>query len=338
MAMWIRMVVTAVVAVVGMGCDGSGGSEVPAGSGGTGPSTGGAPSGGGSGTGGVPESAPFAVIGYLPSWSGSVSDVAYDRLTHVNYAFALPTPAGALEPVENEAKLTALVTEAHARNVKVLISIGGWNDGDDSAFHALAAAESTRTAFANTVHAYVTDHSLDGADIDWEYPEGVAAQYTDLIGKLSQRLRPEGRLVTAAVSASSWGSDGITPAVYPFFDYLNLMAYDGGDGADHSPYAYAVSALDYWLGSKAAPRAKVVLGVPFYARPSWSSYASIVAQNPAAAQLDVYNGDYYNGIPTIQAKTELALGRAAGIMLWELSQDTQDATSLLAAIDRVVHP
>jgi chitinase len=45
---------------------------------------------------------------------------------------------------------------------------------------------------------------------------------------------------------------------------------------------------------------------------------------------------YYNGIPTIQAKARLALGQGGGVMIWELTQDTQGATSLLNAIAQVL--
>ena len=40
----------------------------------------------------------------------------------------------------------------------------------------------------------------------------------------------------------------------------------------------------------------------------------------------------YNSLPTIRRKTELALQRNRGVMLWHLSQDTGDDTSLLTAI------
>jgi hypothetical protein len=43
---------------------------------------------------------------------------------------------------------------------------------------------------------------------------------------------------------------------------------------------------------------------------------------------------YYNGIPTIQAKTRLALERAGGVMVWELSQGAAGEASLLGAIYR----
>jgi GH18 family chitinase len=280
----------------------------------------------------TPAPAGFRVVGYMPAWQGSVEEIAFARLTHVNYAFALPTADGGLQPVQDLPKLRSLVTRAHENRVRVLISIGGWNDGDDSAFTALSVSRAGRRNFAETVTRLVADQGLDGVDIDWEYPEATEAdRYAALINELSTVLRPAGKLLTAAVTASSWGSEGIPNETFPDLDWLNIMAYDGGSGADHSPYSYAVSALDFWAG-RGLPRAKTVLGVPFYSRPGWRSYASLVATYPDAPYRDEVGGEYYNGIDTIRRKTCLARQRAWGVMIWELSQDTHDSTSLLAAI------
>lgn len=49
---------------------------------------------------------------------------------------------------------------------------------------------------------------------------------------------------------------------------------------------------------------------------------------------------YYNGIPTIVAKTQLALDQTSGMMIWELCGDVRgdlSEYSLLAAIDRSIH-
>lgn len=46
--------------------------------------------------------------------------------------------------------------------------------------------------------------------------------------------------------------------------------------------------------------------------------------------------NYYNGIPTIAKKTQLALDTAGGIMNWELTQDTNDDFSLLKAMDDTI--
>jgi hypothetical protein len=66
-----------------------------------------------------------------------------------------------------------------------------------------------------------------------------------------------------------------------------------------------------------------------------------VEADPEAAYVDSieYNGAeiFYNGIPTIQSKTQIALERAAGIMFWTLEHDAANELSLLQAIDAVVH-
>lgn len=280
-------------------------------------------------TGGAPSV--FRVIGYEPSWSGDVTKIQYDKLTAINYAFANVRENGTLEGVENVNKLDQLVRLAHQNGVEAFISIGGWNDGNDSAFHTMAGSSTSRQTFANEVLSFVQAHQLDGADIDWEYPDAgqSARDYTSLMTLLATTLHGAQKKLTAAVVAE--GGDGIESAVFTQVDYLNLMAYDGGSGADHSPYSYAVASLDYWLG-RGLPKSKCVLGVPFYGRPSWDAYSAIVAQDPNAANTDLSNGTYYNGIPTMQAKTKLARERASGIMIWELSQDTADSTSLLNAI------
>ncbi len=47
---------------------------------------------------------------------------------------------------------------------------------------------------------------------------------------------------------------------------------------------------------------------------------------------------YYNGIPTIQAKTRIAMEKASGVMFWALDHDAQGEFSLVNAIYQTVHP
>ncbi|MBQ4822717.1 glycosyl hydrolase family 18 protein [Aquimarina sp. MMG016] len=276
----------------------------------------------------------FKVVGYMPSWQGSANAIQYDKLTHINYSFLLPNSNGTLRPLDNVSKMQQIVSLGHAQGVKVLIAVGGWMDGNDSPFSQLAANPTTRTAFVNNLVDFVNQYDLDGVDMDWEYPrEGNEPQHFELLmQELGQAMHSRGKLLTAAVVVAGWNADGVLNGVFDDVDFLNIMAYDG---PDHSTMAQAESGLNYWLG-RGLPKEKAILGVPFYSRPQAQSYASLLSQG-ASPNSDSFQGNNYNGIPTIKAKTQMALDRAGGIMMWELSHDTTDpSTSLLAAINQVV--
>ena len=70
-------------------------------------------------------------------------------MTHIDHTFVRPDANGTLTDVDNPAKLQSLGPHGHTNHVKVLISIGGWNDGNDSGSESMAADAATRTAFVN---------------------------------------------------------------------------------------------------------------------------------------------------------------------------------------------
>lgn len=271
------------------------------------------------------------IVGYTPSWSTVESTIQYSKLTHINYAFVLPNPDGSLQGVPGMQLLQTIVAHGHANNVKVVVSIGGWNDGNDSNFVSLASTDAGRTRFTNAIINLVDLYNLDGIDIDWEYPDpGVESDnYSKLMKQLGEAMHGMGKLLTAAVVAEGGTGAGVKSDVFGYVDFLNLMAYDKNNG-DHSPYSYAQESINYWA-NRGLPAAKLVLGVPYYAHPSWAAYNSKVGQNSANACRDTDGSDYWNGIPTIRKKAQLARNYG-GIMTWELSQDTGGANSLLTAM------
>lgn len=277
--------------------------------------------------------AQFRVIGYMPSWTGDVNTVQYSKLTHINYAFLLPTSTGGIQSIENPSKLQSLVSLAHSNGVKVMISVGGWNNGDDSGFETLAGNSSYRSTFVTNMINFVNQYGLDGVDIDWEYPDaGTSANnYVTLMTQLATEMHNRGKLLTAAVVGT--GGNSILPAVFSVVDFLNLMAYDNNN-YDHSTYAYAQQSMSFWRG-QGLPQSKCVLGVPFYGRPSWETFAQLVARG-ADPYADTYAGVGYNGITTIKNKTNLAFDQGSGIMIWELSGDATGSNSLVSAIHDVV--
>src|ERR1700754_1002288 len=68
------------------------------------------------GTSAIP--AGFKVVGYMPSWAGNISQVQFTKLTHVIYAFVLPTNSGGLTAIDG-GRLSSLASAAHANGVKV---------------------------------------------------------------------------------------------------------------------------------------------------------------------------------------------------------------------------
>ncbi len=133
--------------------------------------------------------------------------------------------------------------------------------------------------------------------------------------------------------------DASVPQDTELTDFINIMAYDGGDGERHSQYQFAVDCGTYWKETRGLPAHKIVLGVPFYARPSWEGYGTILESIPDACDKDhvAYNGMevYYNGVSTITEKTLYAKENLGGIMIWELTQDSMDNDkSLLQAIGK----
>lgn len=279
----------------------------------------------------------FRIVAYVTE-AVVPEQIRYEKLTHINYAFLIPNDDGSVQRLANAWKLKAIVEQAHAHNVKVLISVGGW--GWDAQFEAIAADEQKRGRFVDEILRVVNEYNLDGVDMDWEYPDpGPSSQnFLALMRELRTSL-PSSKLLTAAVVAlgDTYGL-GIPAESFPLMDFVNIMTYDG-DGRNHASMEYARGGLDYWLG-RGLPPEKAVLGVPFYARPDGTPYRKIVQADAQAAYQDFFN--YYgvelnyNGIPTIREKTLLALDRASGIMFWTLEQDTSDEFSLLNVIYQTV--
>ncbi|MGC1240320.1 MAG: glycosyl hydrolase family 18 protein [Chryseosolibacter sp.] len=293
-----------------------------------------------------PASAAFKVIGYLPGRSVDTASIQFDKLTHINFSFAIPAKnGGGLDALRNWDKLTALVKKAHASNVKVFISVGGWSigdaPGDDSRFHRLAANAEERNLFVTKTMQLVRRFDLDGVDMDWEYPDIENRSAEDnvlLMRQLGDSLHAIGKELTAAVVHYGNQGEGTKDEIFEIVDWLNLMAYDDDKGqpVPHSPYSLAERSIHYWVKERGLPPHKAVLGLPFYGKPrkeKLSHYKDIVAAGGDPMK-DEFDSVYYNGIATIKRKTELAKKEGlAGVMIWEIAQDTNDERSLLRAIN-----
>lgn len=293
----------------------------------------------------------FKVIGYFTPGTAEPESLPLEYLTHINYSFSIPAPSGdTLIPLKKDDILKRLVAYAHKnKGAEVFISIGGWGigdgGGDDSRFHRMAERAEGRHTFVKSALDLVRKYDLDGVDFDWEYPDEdhrSADDYVLLVREMADSLHAMNKKLTAAVVASGKKGYGTKKEALDAMDWVNLMAYDGDYGGDilkaHSPYAYAVQSIDYWVKERGLEAPKAIIGLPFYSKKGFGqfgpTYRQLIADG-ASAYDDYWKGAFYNGINTIEAKTRLAkkLG-LGGVMIWEIGLDTADDTSLLKAIDR----
>lgn len=303
---------------------------------------------------GTAASSDFKVVAYYPSWKRDTGKLDFQVLTHVVYAFAIPTAEGGLRPLENADQVAGILRSAHSAGAKVLLGVGGWSYNDvplEGTFLSATSTQERSHALVEAIVSMCNAYGFDGVDMDWEHPRvdgSSAGQYQRFMPELAERLHSQGKVLSSAVLS------GVTPdgniyydaaahsdAVLAAVDWINVMAYDGGDGERHSSYSFAAGSGRYWRTTRGLPAHKVVLGVPFYARPSWASYENILAAVPDAYQKDhvTYNGmdAWYNGVDTIKKKTRFAMQELGGVMIWEVTQDTADRSkSLLQAIGQAL--
>jgi GH18 family chitinase len=249
--------------------------------------------------------------------------------------------------VGNNADIAPIVETAHDANVEVYISLAGGalTPAWAAAWESLIQVQN-RSAFISKIIQYTLDHNLEGIDVDLEWSH-VNADYSGFVLELRDSVDNYDLGLTAALPGT-YRYPQITNAALAAYDWINMMVYDltgpwnPSNVGPHSPYSFAENAINYWV-SQGVPKNKLTLGVPFYGydftdqnNVTALTYASIVAMNPNNAQVDQVGQIYYNGIPTIEAKTALAMNEVSGIMIWELGQDTFDEYSLLDKIYEVI--
>lgn len=223
------------------------------------------------------------VMGYYPSWKMEEFDhtkIRYDCLTHIAHAFTKPDSAGNLL-IPEKYVYPELVAEAHRWDVKVIMSIGGWENCEG--FPGMASTLENRKRFIGQVLAFCRSHYYDGVDIDWEFVSNADEQrnFVLFIKELSASLKaqtPPLLLTMAAPSGDYWAKWINYEELIDDFDFIGCMTYDyHGEWSDHSGHnAPLYSCAGDMCGSmndsfhyclrRGIPSRKLLLGIPFYGR------------------------------------------------------------------------
>ncbi len=176
------------------------------------------------------------------------------------------------------------------RNLKVLLSIGGWTYSSN--FKVPASTADGRAAFASSSVDLIKNLGLDGIDIDWEYPQNAqeAADFVSLLQACRSAMDDYAASISTPYHfelsvASPAGPQNYEkldlPGMDRLLDFWNLMAYDYAGSWDNvtghqanlfpdpckpicTPFSTDV-AMQYYVSQGVAPE-KIVLGMPLYGR------------------------------------------------------------------------
>lgn len=291
---------------------------------------------------GLPNAHPY-LVGYLgvyrpADWTAIAKTLDFTKMTHLNLAFINPPlcngPCTSQSDMTLHANLSftdealkIIVDSAHAHGTKVLASLGG--DGGDRTYMQFYNA-GLSNEIAEAVAAYLKQHNLDGVDVDIEQPDQMGVPYTQFVNALVARLRPEGKVVTAAVA--QYIQAGVQDQVLQQFDFLNVMIYGS--------YDRSVAEMAWWVNSEHIPKEKLTLGIGFH------NYSEILAAYPNAWAVDTVGGGTYRsgavmnyqGVATVARLTQLS-AQYGGAMIWELSHDDPaNPHSLLKVIQKNLDP
>lgn len=288
----------------------------------------------------------FKVVGYfsLRSAMNDFGKFPFKSLTHVNLFFLNPDTLGNFN--QDLSTLEHFINKAHKNNVKVLFSIAG--GGDHPYYHKLLL-DGYRSRFIQNLLSQVLRYNFDGIDVDLEGRD-IDENYEVFVTELARELRLHQKLITSAIAV--YYKEDLPDNALAQYDFVNIMCYDRTGPwrpevpGQHSSYNDAVEDLNYFGAERNIPPEKMVLGIPFYGYgfgPEITSpvksmnYNKIVSEFPGSESVDQWKMDdgkiiYYNGIPTIRRKTQLATEKASGIMIWQLEGDARGSKSLLKVI------
>jgi hypothetical protein len=284
-----------------------GGVVNPSDSGGGEPEAGDDAGGGNGGDDASPDAGPIAVpstkaVMYIDNWSGSFASWAtkidFTKLTHLNLAFATVSGNNSWASLGSTSDVQAIVAAAHAKNVKVLASLGG-GGGDQSVFAAYKTASNIDPLVAS-LDKMVGEMNLDGVDVDLESSGDMqsSGNYPAFVKALVSTFHPEGKLVTTALAqyiVQGQNPDATIVATLNSFDFVNDMIYS----ATMSDFT---NEANWWTGNPVnLPKEKLVWGV-------------------------CYDGECANPSVSLVKQITTASKDYGGIMIWDYTDSTVGPT------------
>jgi len=238
----------------------------------------------------------YKVIAYYTGNGETIRQYPLNKLTHIIFSFLrLQHDTLGFKNDEQRRSLEQLVDlKKEFPGLKIMVSIGGW--GGCGPCSNLFASEDHRNTFAKTTVTLFNKYSIDGLDLDWEYPaiEGYPGHawdkadknnFTELIKTLRREMKNEFLLSFAAGGFTHYLEESVDwENVMPLVDFVNLMTYDLVSGYskvtghhtllnDYLPDQQSTRKCVDWLLQRDIEPGKLIIGAAFYAR-VWQDVAN----------------------------------------------------------------
>lgn len=279
-------------------------------------------------------SSEFVVAGYLPSYRlPAWNEDQLGPVNHLIYFHAIPDKDGSLpDAVLSRNVRERLASIKKTRSLRISLTIGGW--GHSERLVDVCGSDEKRTRLVGELRDVTRETAVDSIDFDWEHPETPSqwADYIALVRESKSAIRSRGGICTVALAP--WNEP--PPDLWAVADRIHLMSYD--HAYPHATFEKTRADVERVL-SWGCPREKLLVGIPFYGRANdWkaTSYAKLIANDDLDATDASLSGVAFNNRATVRRKVHYAMqNRLAGVMIWELAQDTtDDSTSLLKVIEQ----
>lgn len=306
------------------------------------------------------DTSPKIALAYVEDFRKTLPDP--DFFTHLVYAFADFNDRNDGVVVARPEKLRAMVAlKEQNPDLKVILGIGGYKK---EGFSEMASSRKKRKAFVRQVKGIIKDYSLDGVDLDWEFPTttdgGHTARpdddrnYALLARDLRKALGPDKWI---SYYSNNSGRFIDHRAMLPWVSYVNVSGYnlavpnEKDRVSRHQSPLYPSAKTGEWCVAEVVakhialgiPPEKILVGIPFFGRgkapfPSYtecgqfeknSSGTSLQWDETAQAPYYADTGGRllmgFDDERSIEAKMDFVRANALpGIFVWNYDSDFPD--------------
>lgn len=308
---------------------------------------------------GPKDNSPKIALAYVEAYRKGLPDPF--MFTHLIYASADFNETLDGVEIKYPDKLQALVNlKKQNSDLKVMLGIGGERR---EGFSEMSGDKQKRKRFVRQIKHIIDSLSLDGVDLDWEFPTTTDGGHTASANDdrnyaiLAKDLRKAlGKDKWISYYSNNSGKFIDHKRMAPYVTYVHVSGYNlaipkEGKPGGHQSALYPSKRFGQWCVSKSVerhialgvPKEKILLGIPFFGRgcdpfPSYSDcrlfdrYSGDLkpqwdeeAQAPYYADEEGYLVNAYDDEHSIAAKFDfIRVNDIAGVFVWNYDSDFDD--------------